>query len=326
MLKSFDIFSIKSEEEFNSLAIQIFLYQYKNNIPYKTFVDLLSIDCNKIFNYRQIPFLPIEFFKTNTIVDKNFSPNLYFQSSGTTSENLSKHYIANEDIYKQSILHSFSIFFGDPSEYIYLGLLPSYLERNNSSLIYMVNYLMEQSGKVENGYYLHNFDDLHAIINRLEKENKKVILFGVSYALLDFANSHPQQLKNTIIIETGGMKGRKKEMTKDELLTELKNSFQTDKIYSEYSMTELLSQAYSLSNNVYKCPPWMKILIRDVDDPFEYVETNRSGGVNIIDLANIHSCSFISTQDIGKDEGKNGFKILGRMDNSDIRGCSLLLL
>lgn len=326
MLKSFDIFSIKSEEEFNSLAIQIFLYQYKNNIPYRTFVDLLSIDCNKILNYRQIPFLPIEFFKTNTIVDKNFSPSLYFQSSGTTSENLSKHYIANEDIYKQSILHSFSIFFGDPSEYIYLGLLPSYLERNNSSLIYMVNYLMEQSGKVENGYYLHNFNDLHAIINRLEKENKKVILFGVSYALLDFANSHPQQLKNTIIIETGGMKGRKKEMTKDELLTELKNSFQTDKIYSEYSMTELLSQAYSLSNNVYKCPPWMKILIRDVDDPFEYVETNRSGGVNIIDLANIHSCSFISTQDIGKDEGKNGFKILGRMDNSDIRGCSLLLL
>lgn len=326
MLKSFDIFSIKSEEEFNSLAIQIFLYQYKNNIPYRTFVDLLSIDCNKILNYRQIPFLPIEFFKTNTIVDKNFSPNLYFQSSGTTSENLSKHYIANEDIYKQSILHSFSIFFGDPSEYIYLGLLPSYLERNNSSLIYMVNYLMEQSGKVENGYYLHNFNDLHVIINRLEKENKKVILFGVSYALLDFANSHPQQLRNTIIIETGGMKGRKKEMTKDELLTELKNSFQTDKIYSEYSMTELLSQAYSLSNNVYKCPPWMKILIRDVDDPFEYVETNRSGCVNIIDLANIHSCSFISTQDIGKDEGKDGFKILGRMDNSDIRGCSLLLL
>lgn len=326
MLKSFDIFSIKSEEEFNSLAIQIFLYQYNNNITYRTFVDLLSIDCNKILNYRQIPFLPIEFFKTHTVIDRNDLPDLYFQSSGTTSENLSKHYITNEDIYKQSILHSFSIFFGDPSEYIYLGLLPSYLERNNSSLIYMVNYLMEQSGKVENGYYLHNFNDLHVIINRLEKENKKVILFGVSYALLDFANSHPQQLKNTIIIETGGMKGRKKEMTKDELLAELKNSFQTDKIYSEYSMTELLSQAYSLSNNVYKCPPWMKILIRDVDDPFEYVETNRSGGVNIIDLANIHSCSFISTQDIGKDEGKNGFKILGRMDNSDIRGCSLLLL
>jgi hypothetical protein len=326
MFKSFDIFSISTEKEFNSLAIQIFLYQYKNNLIYKRFVDLLSLDYKKIHNYKQIPFLPIEFFKTNKIIDKHFSPKLFFQSSGTTSENLSKHYIANEDIYKQSIIKSFSMFFGDPSEYIYLGLLPSYLERNNSSLIYMVNYLMQQSNKVENGYYLHNFKDLHLILSRLENENKKVVLFGVSYALLDFASYNPLPLKNTIIIETGGMKGRKIEITKDELLSELKFSFQTDKIYSEYSMTELLSQAYSLSNNTYKCPPWMKILIRDVDDPFEYVETCRSGGVNIIDLANIYSCSFISTQDIGKDQGNNCFKILGRMDNSDIRGCSLLLL
>ncbi|CVK16839.1 Acyl-protein synthetase, LuxE [Apibacter mensalis] len=326
MLKSFDIFSINSEAAFNSLAIEIFLYQYDNNLVYRRFVDLLSLDCKKIHNYRQIPFLPIEFFKTNKIIDKHFSPELYFQSSGTTSDNLSKHYIANEAIYKKSILKSFSMFFGDPSEYIYLGLLPSYLERNNSSLIYMVDHLMKQSNKVENGYYLHNFNELYLILNRLEKENKKVILFGVSYALLDFASSYPIDLNNTIIIETGGMKGRKVEITKDELLSKLKFSFQTDKIYSEYSMTELLSQAYSLSNNIYQCPPWMKILIRDVDDPFEYVEAHRSGGVNIIDLVNIYSCSFISTQDIGKDEGNNCFKILGRMDNSDIRGCSLLLL
>ena len=326
MLNSFDVFSINSEVEFNSLSIQIFKYQYTNNPIYRKFVDLLSLNYKEIDNYKKIPFLPIEFFKTNKVVDDNFSPAFYFQSSGTTSENLSKHYIVNENIYKKSILESFSLFFGDPSEYIYLGLLPSYLERNNSSLIYMVNHLMEQSKKEENGYYLHNFDDLYLVLNRLESEGKKVILFGVSYALLDFAKSYPLHLNHTLIIETGGMKGRKKEITKDELLSELKYAFHTKKIFSEYSRTELLSQAYSLSNNFYRCPPWMKILIRDVDDPFEYVENHRTGGVNIIDLANIHSCSFISTQDLGKTLENECFQILGRMDNSDIRGCSLLLL
>jgi hypothetical protein len=185
---------------------------------------------------------------------------------------------------------------------------------------------MQQSVQKENGFFLNNFEDLNVVLNKLEKEEKKVILFGVSYALLDFASAFPQNLKNTIIIETGGMKGRKKEITKDELLTELSSSFQTDKIYSEYSMTELLSQAYSLGNNTYHCPPWMKILIRDIEDPFNYVKNGKSGGVNIIDLANIHSCSFISTKDLGRNETDNSFQILGRMDNCDIRGCSLLLL
>jgi hypothetical protein len=295
-------------------------------LPYKQFVDLLHTEITQIDHYSQIPFLPIEFFKTNTILNQNYSPTLYFQSSGTTSENLSRHFIADENIYRESILKSFSLFFGDPSQYVYFGLLPSYLERKNSSLIYMVDYLMQQSDQKENGFFLHNFEDLNIVLTKLKKEGKKIILFGVSYALLDFASAFPQNLKNTIVIETGGMKGRKKEITKEELLAELSSSFQTDKICSEYSMTELFSQAYSLGNNTYHCPPWMKILIRNVEDPFDYVKNGKSGGVNIIDLANIHSCSFISTKDLGKKETENTFQILGRMDNCDIRGCSLLLL
>ncbi|MDR1877037.1 MAG: acyl transferase [Flavobacteriaceae bacterium] len=326
MLKDSALFSIRSEKDFNELALKTFLYQYKNTLVYKEFIDLLHVDIEKIDHYSQIPFLPIEFYKTHQILDKNFPTDFYFQSSGTTSKNLSKHFVADKNLYRESIIKAFSLFFGDPSQYIYLGLLPSYLERQNSSLIYMVDYLMQQSDRKDNGYFLHNFEDLNVLLNRLEKENQKVILFGVSYALLDFSSAFPQNLNNTIIVETGGMKGRKEEITKDELLTELQTSFQTKKVYSEYSMTELLSQAYSLGNNIYQCPSWMKILIRDVEDPFSYVKNGNSGGVNIIDLANIHSCSFISTQDMGKKETEYSFQILGRIDNSDIRGCSLLLL
>ncbi len=327
MLKDSRIFSIQSENEFNEVAIQIFNYQYENTLVYKKFVDLLNIDLKKINHYSQIPFLPIEFFKSGKIIDQDFSDiNFYFQSSGTTSENLSKHYIADESLYQKSIIQAFTRFFGDPSQYVYLGLLPSYLERKNSSLIYMVNHLMEQSERKENGFFLHNFEELDDVIKKLEEAEQKVILFGVSYALLDFAAAFPQKLKNTLVIETGGMKGRREEITKDELLKELQTSFQTDKVYSEYSMTELLSQAYSLGDNVYSCPPWMKILIRDAEDPFDYVENGKSGGVNIIDLANIHSCSFISTRDLGRKKTDHSFEVSGRMDNSDIRGCSLLLL
>lgn len=325
-MQKFDIFSIQNEEDFNNLAIEIFNYQYQNNLIYQQFVDLLKITPANISQYKQIPFLPIEFFKFHLIFDKNYSPKNYFQSSGTTSENLSKHYIAEEKIYIESLLKSFELFFGNPKDYVYLGLLPNYLERKNSSLIFMVNELMKKSQKPENGYFLHDFENLNRILKTLESENKKVILFGVSFALLDFADEFPQQFKNTIVIETGGMKGRKKEITKDELLKELKEKFGSAKIYSEYSMTELLSQAYSLGNNEYQCPPWMKILIRDAEDPFGIANYGQSGGVNIIDLANIHSCSFIATQDLGKSDESGIFQVLGRMDNSDIRGCSLLLL
>lgn len=321
------IFSIQSEDDFNEIALKSFRYQYENIFVYKKFVDLLPINTEKINHYSQIPFLPIELYKSNRIIDQNFSDtSFYFQSSGTTSENLSKHYIADEILYQESIVQAFTLFFGNPSQYVYLGLLPSYLERQNSSLIYMVNHLMRQSNLKENGYFLYNFDELNRVLGKLEETNQKVILFGVSYALLDFADAFPRQLKNTIIIETGGMKGRKEEITKDELLKELQTAFQTSKIYSEYSMTELLSQAYSLGNNIYQSPPWMKILIRDVEDPFNYVEEGKTGGVNIIDLSNIHSCCFISTQDLGRKKPDNCFEVLGRIDNSDIRGCSLLLL
>ncbi|MGM5629969.1 acyl transferase [Apibacter raozihei] len=327
MINPNDIFTINSEEEFNNAAVSIFNYQYTNVYVYKRFVDFLKIDSNKIKHYTEIPFLPVEFFKKHKILDNNINSDVfYFQSSGTTSENLSKHFIGDAKIYQKSILESFKIFFGEPSEYIYLGLLPSYLEKKNSSLIYMVDFLMKQSSKKENGYFLYNFEDLNSLIKKLESKNQKIILFGVSYALLDFANMFPQNLKNTYVIETGGMKGRKEEITKDELLKELQNAFNTQNIFSEYSMTELLSQAYSLGENVYKCPPWMKILIRDAEDPFAYETNGKTGGINIIDLANYHSCSFISTQDLGKLTVSDSFQVLGRMDNSDIRGCSLLLL
>lgn len=326
-----NIFDIQTETEFSDVALTTFRYQYKNIEVYRKFVDFLNINAEEINSIEKIPFLPIEMFKKHKILDQNISADLFFQSSGTTQMNLSKHFIANEDIYQESIYRSFEQFIGKPEEFIFLGLLPSYLEKQNSSLIYMVDYLMKKSGKPENGYFLYNHQELYDILQQLN--GKKVILFGVSFALLDFldyceANSKTFKVSNSItVIETGGMKGRKEEMTKDELLKILQNSFKTNKIYSEYSMTELLSQAYSLGNNIYECPKWMCILIRNAEDPFNYEKAGKTGAINIIDLANIHSCSFIATQDLGKllPENKDNFQVLGRIDHSDIRGCSLLV-
>jgi len=322
------IFNIKTEQEFLSETLRTFRYQYENVEIYRRFVDYLNIHPDNVDELNKIPFLPIEMFKNHQIIDKNVTADLFFQSSGTTQMNLSKHFIANEDLYKESIYKSFSQFIGKPEDFIFLGLLPSYLERQNSSLIYMVDYLMKRSGKSENGYFLYNHEDLFKLLNKLK--NKKVILFGVSFALLDFLDyCHSNEeslnfLENLIVIETGGMKGRKEEMTKDELLKILQEGFKTEKIYSEYSMTELLSQAYSLGNNEYRCPTWMKIMIRNAEDPFNYEKEGRTGAINIIDLANIHSCAFIATQDLGKIIGEK-FQVLGRIDHSDIRGCSLLV-
>ena len=285
-------------------------------------------------------------FKNHTVLDQNKRTNLYFQSSGTTQMNLSKHWIADEKVYEESIEKSFEQFIGNPKDFIFLGLLPSYLEKQNSSLIYMVDFLMKKSGKPENGYFLYNHADLLKLLQQLSKENKKVILFGVAFALLDFldyAETNHHRIESSdqlIIIETGGMKGRKEEMTKDELLKIFHKGFGTEKIYSEYSMTELLSQAYSLGKNIYENPNWMRILIRNTEDPFSYVEDGKNGAINIIDLANRHSCSFIATQDLGKIVTDCGisrnkkkddhivtklFQVLGRIDHSDIRGCSLLV-
>jgi len=324
------IFDIQTEQDFLNTSLKTFRYQYENVEIYKRFVDYLNINPDEVDELSKIPFLPIEMFKNHQILDKNVTADLFFQSSGTTQMNLSKHFIANEEIYKESIYKSFEQFIGKPEDFIFLGLLPSYLERQNSSLIYMVDFLMKKSAKPENGYFLYNHEDLFTLLNELE--NKKVILFGVSFALLDFIDyCHSKRseeslkfLENLIVIETGGMKGRKEEMTKDELLNILQDGFQTKKIYSEYSMTELLSQAYSLGNNEYECPNWMRIMVRNAEDPFNYEKEGRTGAINIIDLANIHSCSFIATQDLGKIIGHK-FQVLGRIDHSDIRGCSLLV-
>lgn len=326
-----NIFNIQTERDFLDASLKTFRYQYENVEIYRKFVDFLTIDPKQVDELSKIPFLPIEMFKNHTILDKNVSTELYFQSSGTTRMNLSKHFIADENIYQESIHKSFEQFIGKPEDFIFLGLLPSYLEKQHSSLIYMVDYLMNKSAKPENGYFLYNHSELFELLTQLK--DKKVILFGVSFALLDFLDyCHSERseeslnsLENLIVIETGGMKGRKEEMTKDELLKILQEGFKTDKIYSEYSMTELLSQAYSLGNNEYECPSWMKIMVRNAEDPFNYEKTGRTGAVNIIDLANIHSCSFIATQDLGKTLPNGRFQILGRIDHSDIRGCSLLV-
>ena len=338
-----NIFNIQTEADFQKKCLESFRYQYKNLEVYRKFVDYLNINPDEINDVEKIPFLPIEMFKNHLILDENSTAENYFQSSGTTQMTRSKHYIADFGLYEQSIYESFAQFIGKPEEYIFLGLLPNYSENLHSSLIYMVDFLMKKSGKPENGYFLYNHAELFQLIEKLSAENKKVILFGVSFALLDyldFCNDqsiHHFNNQKLTVIETGGMKGRKEEMTKDELLRILQKGFGTEKIYSEYSMTELLSQAYSLGENIYKSPNWMRILIRNTEDPFSYIEEGRTGAINIIDLANIHSCSFIATQDLGKIVNdfeiasstsflrNDKFQVLGRIDHSDIRGCSLLV-
>ena len=341
-----EIFNIKTEADFQAKCLETFLYQYENVEVYRKFVDFLGKNPSEIKEIKDIPFLPIEMFKNHLVLDKNFTTENYFQSSGTTQMlNRSKHYIADFILYEESIYQSFEQFIGKPEDYIFLGLLPNYSENPHSSLIYMVDFLMKKSAKPENGYFLYNHQELFELLQKLGKENKKVILFGVSFALLDFLDyCHSERSEESVsirseyltVIETGGMKGRKEEMTKDELLKILQKGFGTDKIFSEYSMTELLSQAYSLGENIYETPNWMRVLIRNTEDPFSYMEAGRTGAINIIDLANRHSCSFIATQDLGKivndfeilryaQNDKHAFQVLGRIDHSDIRGCSLLV-
>ena len=322
------IFNIKTESDFQTACLETFLYQYENVEVYRKFVDFLKIDSTAIKEITDIPFLPIEMFKYHLVLDQNSVSGDYFQSSGTTQMTRSKHYIADFSLYEESIYNSFEQFIGKPEDFIFLGLLPNYSENTHSSLIYMVDFLMKKSAKPENGYFLYNHQDLFELLQTLE--HKKVILFGVSFALLDFLDTLQSQnlsmspSKNMTVIETGGMKGRKEEMTKDELLKIFQTGFRSERIFSEYSMTELLSQAYSMGGNVYKSPNWMRILVRNTEDPFSYVEDGRTGAINIIDLANRHSCSFIATQDLGRLQDGT-FEVLGRIDHSDIRGCSLLV-
>ncbi len=325
MKKINDIFRITTEDQFNKKALEIFRFQAINNPVYKEFLSHLDIDSNTVKKIKDIPFLPIEFFKYHQVVSSPPPYDIRFKSSGTTGFNRSTHYVKSATIYRKSFQRTFQKFFGNIRDYVILALLPSYIEQGESSLVYMAQDLIEKSGHKESGFFLHNFDELAQTLHQLKKQNQKSLLLGVSYALLDFGASYPLNLKNCIVMETGGMKGRKKEMVREELHSQLKKAFGVDKIYSEYGMTELLSQSYSKGDGLFHSPPWKKILIRDTEDPFSYLPAEKSGGINIIDLANVHSCSFLATQDLGKIHPDGSFEILGRFDQSDVRGCNLLI-
>ena len=321
-----NIFSIKNEIEFNKKALEVFKHQFKNNKVYRSFCDLLYIHPSDITKIEDIPFLPIHFFKQRIIVSSLDEVDEIFTSSGTTGSITSKHYITDINLYKQSYLKGFHHFYGDIEEYTVLALLPNYLERKGSSLVYMVDDLIRKSKQEESGFYLNNLEDLAKKLAQLNHQHKKVLLIGVSFALLDLIEKHQFKLTNTIIMETGGMKGRRKELIRNELHQLFSIGFGVEKIHSEYGMTELLSQAYSKGNGIFETPPWMKILTRDTEDALTIQPTGNTGGINVIDLANYNSCSFIATQDLGKTHHNNTFEIIGRFDNSDIRGCNLMVL
>lgn len=319
------IFTIHSAKEFEQKALEVFKHQFENNAVYRSFCDLLYKHPSDIHSIEEIPFLPIEFFKSKKVVSTSIKPQAIFTSSGTTGSQTSKHFVTDLKCYEQSFKNGFNHFYGPVEDYVVLGLLPSYLERKGSSLIYMVNDFIVQSNHLESGFYLNQYDVLAEKLQQLDGEGKKVLLIGVSFALLDLIEKHPFSLKNTIIMETGGMKGKRKELIRAELHDQLKEGFGVSHIHSEYGMTELLSQAYSKGNGSFKCPPWMKVLTRDTEDALSLVQ-HQTGGMNIIDLANYHSCSFIATQDLGKVSNYGSFEVLGRFDNSDIRGCNLMVL
>ena len=312
-----------SIEEWESVAMEIFEFQYKNNEIYSKYCDSIGVKSPK--NIYQIPFLPISFFKSHRVSSKP-TEEIIFTSSGTTGSNSSRHYVYDRTYYQKSFLETFKNFYRDPTEWCILALLPSYLEREGSSLIMMAEELINKSQHSSSGFFLSDYEKLNSIIEKNLSNSQKTMLIGVSFALLDFAEKYSLQ-KNTLltVMETGGMKGKRKEMIREELHQILKVPFGVEKIHSEYGMTELLSQAYSIGNGVFKTPPWMKVLIREQDDPFSYCNEGKSGGINVIDFANIYSCSFISTQDLGK-INKDGFEVLGRFDSSEARGCNLMVL
>jgi phenylacetate-coenzyme A ligase PaaK-like adenylate-forming protein len=319
------IFSVGSDVNFNDVALEIFRFQYKNNPVYRKFVSGIKIRPDLIRHYLQIPFLPIEFFKSQIVFSGESSGLHFFSSSGTTGMTTSRHYYTNTGLYEQSFSLAFQQFCGDVSDYVILALLPSYLEGKNSSLIYMVDNLIRKSRNKKSGFYLDDIDRLAYELKELDASGQKVLLFGVSFALLDLVEKHQFELKNTIVMETGGMKGRRNELVREELHALLKNGFGVEAIRSEYGMTELFSQAYSNADGIFETPPWMKVVIRDVNDPLSLIGDGKTGGINVIDLANIQSCSFIATQDLGKTYNSDSFEVLGRFDESDIRGCNLLL-
>lgn len=324
-LSTGQFFSIDNEATFNEVALAVFKFQSENCAIYSAYIQNLKTDFSSLKSYKEIPFLPISFFKSHTVLSKTDEPEIVFSSSGTTGQITSKHFVSDVKIYQESYNKAFQQFYGEPKDICILALLPSYLEREGSSLIYMVDDLLKQSKHPQSGYFLHDLAALHQTLLALKKAKQKTILIGVTYALLDFIEQFQIDFPELIVMETGGMKGKRKEMVREELHEALYAGFGVQNIHSEYGMTELLSQGYSYGQGIFYCPPWMKILLRDTSDPLSLVQGKQSGGINVIDLANINSCSFIATQDLGKGYEDGSFEVLGRFDNADIRGCNLLV-
>lgn len=319
------------EEDFTPAALTVFRYQYENNELYRSYIDGLGKDIDRINRVEDIPFMPISFFKQHEVKTGTWQEEKIFESSRTTGTVPSRHYVCDLDFYHNVSEAIFESMYGPLSGFHILALLPGYLERDSSSLVYMVKHFMEKSASDYSGFYLDNFDSLTDTINELTDDpdkmgGRRILLMGVTFALLDLSSIYKRSIKNVIIMETGGMKGRRREMVRKEVHAELKESFGVDRIHSEYGMTELLSQAYALDEGRFRTSPWMKLFIRDINDPFCIDNSLRSGGVNIVDLANIDSCSFIETQDVGRYHPEGGVEVLGRMDNTDVRGCNLLLI
>ncbi len=318
------VFSVKAAQ-FDRLALEIFAFQYTHNALYAQYADAVGRPPVKVNSIEEIPFLPIRFFKSHQVVTGSFVPEAVFESSGTTQTINSRHLVKSLDVYRQSFLQAFQLFYSAVSNWCIIGLLPSYLERSNSSLVVMADELIKQSGHPDSGFYLYEHEKLFNTLRELEKRRQKTLLIGVTFALLDFAEAFPMQLQHTVVMETGGMKGRREEWTRQQVHDFLKERLGVPTIHSEYGMTELLSQAYSKANGIFYCPPWMKVLLRADDDPLQPAGSP-SGIINVIDLANIHSCSFIATDDAGKMHPDGGFEVIGRTDNSDLRGCSLMAI
>ncbi len=319
------IFSIKNEQQFNDAALEVFGHQAKNCAVYRDFIGGLKIKPTEVTSFQQIPFLPIELFKSHKVVSNNHTAEVTFTSSGTTGITTSSHYVTDVSWYTESFRAAFNLFYGDIKNYTILALLPSYLERAGSSLIYMADDLIKQSENADSGFFLYNHDELYHQLKKQQELQKPTLLIGVTFALLDFIDNYNLKFPQLIVMETGGMKGRRKEMIREELHEQLCNGFGVNAIHSEYGMTELLSQGYSTGNGIFNCPPWMRIIARDTNDPIMLLDNEKAGGINVIDLANINSCSFVATQDLGRVYAGNSFEVLGRFDNSDIRGCNLLI-
>jgi len=321
-----NIFKIRDLKTFRAAALEVFNYQAVHTPVYRDYLAALGTDASRVQEPEAIPFLPIEFFKSHSVIGEGKSAELIFESSGTTGTTPSSHHVSDTQIYRESFLRSFNASYGSPEDLCILALLPSYLERESSSLVYMMDQLISWSKHPDSGFYLDQLGELSAILEKRNNDRHPTLLLGVSFALLDLAEQHPMPLWNNIrVMETGGMKGRRQEMVRSELHEALIRAFDLDTVHSEYGMTELLSQAYSGGDGLFKTPPWMKVLVRDPNDPLSLLPPGQSGGINIIDLANIYSCSFIATGDLGKIYEDGSFEVLGRYDHSDIRGCNLLL-